>query len=310
MDAARESRIIPGGMTEVARVVLTSSTMKHMVALLDKSPLPLKTALRARGATSLFESRRATALKSRNCIELERFTYDACDRLGSCSNELGRYAVGPHVYVYSAGRPIVSTDPSGLICGCELWQQNFRQERRCEVFKHGNEWVLGGKFSQYFRFRNAKGNSCNCCSYRQYVRTKLNVKVEESVRNFEYEVSDGKNYREDCDTNCYGHRMDGFEKPGFDYYSPTGCTYEMSDSPEQPLASLGGNFSDLIHGGIPVDQRQGFILKISLLFDFKIEIIDTCRNSVVYRLNYILNCGDERKVLFGPDGSYKGHKAF
>ena len=40
--------IAQAGIPKVARVVLSSSTMKRMVALLDKSPLPSKTALRAR----------------------------------------------------------------------------------------------------------------------------------------------------------------------------------------------------------------------------------------------------------------------
>ncbi len=85
-----------------------------MVALLDKSPLPSKTALRARAATSSFTSRRVTAVKSSNRTELSRFTYDACDRLGSCSNELiGGSAGLVNLYVYVDNSPIYDLDPSG-----------------------------------------------------------------------------------------------------------------------------------------------------------------------------------------------------
>ena len=88
--------------------------MKRMVALLDKSPLRSKTALRARGATSLFESRRATAVKSSNHIELERFTYDACDRLGSCSNDpIGFRGSRWSLYEYVGSNPVLKRDPSG-----------------------------------------------------------------------------------------------------------------------------------------------------------------------------------------------------
>ncbi len=80
-----------------------------MVALLDKSPLPSKTALRARGATSSFTSRRAIALKSSNHTELDGFTYDTCRRLGSCSKEGSGFSFG---YTNS---PADSIDPSGLI---------------------------------------------------------------------------------------------------------------------------------------------------------------------------------------------------
>lgn len=86
-----------------------------MVALLDKSPLPLKTALRARGATSSFHSRRATAVKSSNCIELGVFAYDACRRLGSCSNDRnGRFRVGANLFNYVESSPTRRVDPTDL----------------------------------------------------------------------------------------------------------------------------------------------------------------------------------------------------
>ena len=87
--------------------------MKRMVALLDKSPLPSKTALRARGATSSFSSLRAAAVKSRDCTELGRFTYDACDRLGSCSNEANGYQA-LYLYLYVSNNSLRLTDPTGL----------------------------------------------------------------------------------------------------------------------------------------------------------------------------------------------------
>jgi hypothetical protein len=101
-------------MTEVARVVLKSSTMKRMVALLDKLPLPPETALRARGATSWFHWRRATAVKSSNCIEFGGFTYDARRRLGSCSNERIKKLSDSLDYAYVRQNPIRWRDPKGL----------------------------------------------------------------------------------------------------------------------------------------------------------------------------------------------------
>ncbi len=91
-----------------------------MVALLENSLSTSKTALRARGATSSFTSRRATALKSRNRTELGVFTYDARDRLGSCSKE-GNLARGRSLalftgYIpYSYSEPVLTIDPSGNV---------------------------------------------------------------------------------------------------------------------------------------------------------------------------------------------------
>jgi len=114
MSAVAESHHrLPVGMVEIARFVPTSSTMKSMVALLDKSPLPSKTALRARGATSSFNSRRATAVKSSNYIEIRRFTYDARRRLGLCSNEGSGYLGGGNPFAYSGNAPLFIVDPSG-----------------------------------------------------------------------------------------------------------------------------------------------------------------------------------------------------
>jgi hypothetical protein len=91
-----------------------------MVAHLDKSPLPSKTALRARGATSASELRRAIGVKSCNRIELGRFTYDARRRLGLCSNErngskdpMGAKAGSLCKYIYVRSDPLNLRDPSG-----------------------------------------------------------------------------------------------------------------------------------------------------------------------------------------------------
>ena len=84
-----------------------------MVALLDKSPLTSQTALRARGATSRLESRRAIALKYRNRIELGRSTYDARRRLGSCSKEPIGYVDAWNLYGYVANNPTEVIDPYG-----------------------------------------------------------------------------------------------------------------------------------------------------------------------------------------------------
>jgi hypothetical protein len=84
-----------------------------MVALLDKSTLPSKIALRARAATSASELRRATAVKSSNCIEIRRFTYDARRRLGLCSNDTIGDEELQNSYLYLA--PLDSTDPSGTL---------------------------------------------------------------------------------------------------------------------------------------------------------------------------------------------------
>jgi hypothetical protein len=105
---------------------------KHMVALLDKSTLPSKIALRARGATSASELRRATAVKSSNCIEIQRFTYDARRRLGLCSN-VGTeyYNSGPSCYEYSYSMPLNEVDPSGLESDLILSPNPLGQETSC-----------------------------------------------------------------------------------------------------------------------------------------------------------------------------------
>jgi hypothetical protein len=87
------SALTPTVMAEVARVILSSSTMMPMVALSENSPLPSKTAHRARGATLSCASRLPAALKSSSRIELGRFTYDACRRLGLCATSTTR----PHL---------------------------------------------------------------------------------------------------------------------------------------------------------------------------------------------------------------------
>jgi hypothetical protein len=91
---------------------------KSMVALSENLPLHSKTALRARGATLSCASRRAKAVKSSNCIEIRRFTYDARRRLGLCSNERIRSNEGTRfatsdsfLYGYSP----FAIDPSGKI---------------------------------------------------------------------------------------------------------------------------------------------------------------------------------------------------
>lgn len=86
--------------------------MKSMVDLLDKSTLPSKTALRARGATFAIRSRRATAVKSSERIELGRFTYDARRRLGLCSKVPNGTWGG---YGYVLNRSTVRVDPMGLL---------------------------------------------------------------------------------------------------------------------------------------------------------------------------------------------------
>jgi hypothetical protein len=111
------SALTPTVMAEVSRVILSSSTMMPMVALSENSPLPSKTALRARGATLSCASRLPTALKSSNRIELGRFTYDACRRLGLCSNERSRRLREKWVlrlFEYASNNPVDIIDPSGL----------------------------------------------------------------------------------------------------------------------------------------------------------------------------------------------------
>lgn len=120
--------------------------MNDMVALLDKSPLPSKTALRARGATSSFDSRRAAAFKSSNRIELGGFTYDACRRLGSCSKDPIGYLDGPNVY--SAHFVMNGTDPTGLVkilCGYSCMRDS------------------GGMMGQQWREVECNGLGENCC---------------------------------------------------------------------------------------------------------------------------------------------------
>jgi hypothetical protein len=56
------------------------------------------------------------AVKSRNRIELGRFTYDARRRLGLCSNERGGVVGGIAPYKYAANSPAVYIDPGGLDC--------------------------------------------------------------------------------------------------------------------------------------------------------------------------------------------------
>ena len=86
-----------------------------MVALLDKSPVPSKTALRARGAPSSFQSHRATELKSSKRIGLGHFTYDNCRRLDSCSKDPITYAAGSNcLYEYCHSKPYSYVDPWGM----------------------------------------------------------------------------------------------------------------------------------------------------------------------------------------------------
>jgi hypothetical protein len=91
-----------------------------MVVLSETSPLPSKTAHRARGATLSCASRLPAALKSSNRIELGRFTYDACRRLGLCSKEGIRsndpdgYSDETNLFLYVASAPTRYIDPSGL----------------------------------------------------------------------------------------------------------------------------------------------------------------------------------------------------
>jgi hypothetical protein len=108
--AAREPRTSEGNndLNCPRRVCIQYN--KSMVALLDKSLPPSKTALRARGATSSFTSRRAIAAKSYSRIELGRFNYDARRRLGLCS----KVPIVNGGYRYLA---INGTDPSGFVSG-------------------------------------------------------------------------------------------------------------------------------------------------------------------------------------------------
>jgi len=123
-----------------------------MVALLEKLPSTSKSALRARGAASASESRRADAIKSCNRIELGRFTYDACRRLGLCSNERIRSnetigyldAGGPGIgfYMYVENAPIVHVDPSGKVtlreAGQSLRDRGIWNPSPQQVF---DEWI-------------------------------------------------------------------------------------------------------------------------------------------------------------------------
>jgi hypothetical protein len=109
-------RFLANHASEFAPFVPASTTMERMVALVDNSPLPSKTALRARGATSPSEPRRATALKSRNCTEFRRFSYGACRRLESCSKDpIGYDSEETSLFVYVSSAPTVLLDPSGQL---------------------------------------------------------------------------------------------------------------------------------------------------------------------------------------------------
>ena len=132
-----------------------------MVALLDKSPLPSKTALRARGATSRFHSRRATAVKSRNYTEIRHFTYDACDRSGSCSNDGNSSEMSKayrrmdsNFYGYVRNAPSNHLDPSGNVLIVPI-ADNTRTANKCP--EPGNQRQIGAVWS--FR-RSPNGRKC------------------------------------------------------------------------------------------------------------------------------------------------------
>jgi hypothetical protein len=130
-----------------------------MVALLDKSLSTSKTALRARGATSSFNSRRAAALKSRNRIELGGFTYDACDRLGSCSNEpIGYEGSEWNFYEYAVSSPSTFVDSTGLACHLCTTLESVTAEKDASGKVIG--CALKYKFDANHQTRVVQGGAC------------------------------------------------------------------------------------------------------------------------------------------------------
>jgi hypothetical protein len=86
-----------------------------MVALLDKSPLPPKTALRARGDILHLVAPVRARHNSSNRTEFHRFTYVTVFRLESCAKDPIGYEGGDtNVYAFVYSQPTRMLDPSGL----------------------------------------------------------------------------------------------------------------------------------------------------------------------------------------------------
>jgi hypothetical protein len=88
--------------------------MNRMVSLLEKSPLPPKTALRARGYILHLVAPVLTRRNSSNRTEFRRFTYETCFRLETCARDPIGYEDGFNVYAYVQCSPMRFVDPSGF----------------------------------------------------------------------------------------------------------------------------------------------------------------------------------------------------
>jgi hypothetical protein len=87
-----------------------------MVALLEKTDYTVKTAHRARGATSPYSAPVQLRSNSANRIEFRRFTYDNRRRLESCSRDpIGFEGSRFNLTTYVRGRPTKLVDPFGLL---------------------------------------------------------------------------------------------------------------------------------------------------------------------------------------------------
>lgn len=206
-------------------------------------------------------------------------------------------------------------DPSGNDCCLKTGSVPAPMMNGCAMGKDGGDDVFGLTFKTEYWFTNNPESSrnccCNCCSFRQYVKSTIQFELEE-LGGITYTPSVvvnlriNKDFEEDCDFEnvengpprkvCYGHR--DFNHPASNY-GPDVCQFNSTDSPYYNIQKLGLKLLRLFQDTNLIGPFKGTLL---LKNEFKFQIIDTCKGDNVIQENLsTMDC--KKSFSFDVDGN-------